>query len=55
VNNAALYILTVLVWGSTWIAIKFQLGDVSPLVSIGLIGGDGVRSRCIVSCAVRFG
>ncbi len=34
-NNTALYILTVLVWGSTWIAIKLQLGDVSPLVSIG--------------------
>lgn len=33
-NNLALYLLTVLIWGSTWIAIKFQLGDVSPLVSI---------------------
>jgi len=35
VNNVTLYVLTVLVWGSTWIAIKFQLGEVSPLVSIG--------------------
>lgn len=34
-NNAALYILTVFIWGSTWIAIKYQLGVVSPLVSIG--------------------
>ena len=34
-NNALLYMLTVLIWGSTWIAIKYQLGSVSPLVSIG--------------------
>lgn len=33
-NNLVLYLLTVLIWGSTWIAIKYQLGDVSPLVSI---------------------
>ncbi len=33
-NNALLYIATVLIWGTTWIAIKYQLGDVSPLVSI---------------------
>ncbi len=33
-SNAALYALTVLIWGSTWIAIKYQLGEVSVLVSI---------------------
>ncbi|NQY02188.1 MAG: EamA family transporter [Halieaceae bacterium] len=33
-NNSALYVLTVLIWGSTWLAITYQLGDVSPLVSI---------------------
>lgn len=33
-NNLVLYIATVLIWGSTWIGIKYQLGDVSPLVSI---------------------
>jgi drug/metabolite transporter (DMT)-like permease len=33
-NNALLYVLTVVIWGSTWVAIKFQLGAVSPLVSI---------------------
>ncbi|MFN2287076.1 MAG: DMT family transporter [Chromatocurvus sp.] len=33
-NTTLLYIYTVLVWGSTWIAIKFQLGDISPIVSI---------------------
>jgi drug/metabolite transporter (DMT)-like permease len=30
----ALYCITVLVWGSTWLAIKFQLGAVDPLVSV---------------------
>lgn len=32
-KNILLYITTVLIWGSTWIAIKFQLGTVDPLVS----------------------
>ncbi len=29
-----LYLVTVLIWGSTWIAIKFQLGHVDPMVSV---------------------
>lgn len=29
-----LYVLTVLIWGSTWIGIKYQLGVVEPLVSV---------------------
>lgn len=33
-SNAALYIATVLIWGSTWIAIEFQLGVVEPAVSV---------------------
>jgi drug/metabolite transporter (DMT)-like permease len=33
-NNSALYIITVLIWGSTWIAINYQLGDVALEVSI---------------------
>jgi drug/metabolite transporter (DMT)-like permease len=33
-SNAALYVITVLVWGSTWLAIEFQLGVVAPEVSI---------------------
>ena len=33
-SNAALYAITVLVWGSTWLAIEFQLGVVAPEVSI---------------------
>ncbi len=33
-SNLVLYIITVLVWGSTWFAIEFQLGVVAPEVSI---------------------
>ena len=33
-SNALLYAITVLVWGSTWLAIEFQLGVVAPEVSI---------------------
>lgn len=33
-NNAVLYLVTVLIWGSTWFAIEFQLGVVEPEVSI---------------------
>ena len=33
-STLPLYLITVLVWGSTWIAIKFQLGDVPPLASV---------------------
>jgi drug/metabolite transporter (DMT)-like permease len=32
--NIALYLSTVLIWGSTWIAIYWQAGDVPSLVSI---------------------
>ncbi|HEY5642527.1 MAG TPA: EamA family transporter [Woeseiaceae bacterium] len=33
-SNTALYVVTVLIWGSTWIAIEYQLGSVAPEVSI---------------------
>ena len=33
-SNWFLYLVTVLVWGSTWFAIEFQLGTVAPEVSI---------------------
>ncbi|WP_299976358.1 EamA family transporter [Desulfobacula sp.] len=33
-RNIILYIITVLVWGSTWLAIKYQLGSVDPMVSV---------------------
>jgi len=35
VNNWFLYGLTVLIWGSTWIGIKYQLGVVDIMASIG--------------------
>lgn len=33
-SNWVLYTITVMVWGSTWIAIEFQLGEVAPAVSV---------------------
>lgn len=33
-NNGLLYALTVAIWGSTWLAIEFQLGVVAPDVSV---------------------
>ncbi len=33
-NNSLLYLITVLIWGSTWIAINYQLGDVSHEASL---------------------
>lgn len=33
-NNSFLYLITVLIWGSTWIAINYQLGDVAPEASV---------------------
>ena len=33
-SNAFLYVVTVLIWGSTWFAIEFQLGVVEPEVSV---------------------
>jgi drug/metabolite transporter (DMT)-like permease len=33
-HNSLLYLITALIWGSTWLAIKFQLGIVTPELSI---------------------
>lgn len=33
-NHLSLYVVTVLIWGSTWLAIEFQLGVVAPEVSV---------------------
>lgn len=33
-NSTSLYLTTVMIWGSTFYAIKFQLGVVDPLVSV---------------------
>jgi len=34
IKNALLYALTVMIWGSTWLAIEYQLGEVPVLVSL---------------------
>ncbi len=33
-STLSLYAAAVLIWGSTWLAIKFQLGEVAPAVSV---------------------
>jgi drug/metabolite transporter (DMT)-like permease len=33
-KNLILYSTTVLIWGSTWLAITFQLGTVDPILSV---------------------
>lgn len=33
-KNFIFYTITVLIWGSTWLAIKFQLGTIDPMVSV---------------------
>ncbi len=45
-NNGFLYVIAVLIWGSTWIAIEFQLGVVEPEVS--------VVYRYVASAAILF-
>jgi drug/metabolite transporter (DMT)-like permease len=34
VPNFVLYLITLVIWGSTWLAIKFQLGTVTPELSV---------------------
>ena len=46
-NNLFLYIVTVLIWGSTFFAIEFQLGTVAPEVS--------VFYRYVLAAAILFG
>jgi len=33
-KNLFLFLIPTLIWGSTWLAIKFQLGNIDPLVSV---------------------
>lgn len=33
-QNIFYYVMTVLIWGTTWLGIKFQLGSVDPMVSV---------------------
>jgi drug/metabolite transporter (DMT)-like permease len=51
-NNLGLYLAAVLIWGSTWLAITFQLGRVPPEVSVAYrFGLAGLI--LIVWCLVR--
>jgi len=65
-SNLFLYVVTVLVWGSTWIAIEYQLGIVAPEVSVfyrftlaalllfAWCAGKGLRLRFSLTAHVRF-
>ncbi len=65
-SNRFLYTVTVLVWGTTWIGIEYQLGTVAPEVSVfyryvlaaaGLFawcGWKGVNLKFTASAHVRF-
>jgi len=44
--NLGLYTATVLIWGSTWLAIKFQLTEVPPALSVGY--------RFLLAAAILF-
>ena len=51
-GNAALYVATALIWGTTWFAIKFQVGDVAPELSVAY--RFGLASMILFAyCAVR--
>ncbi|MFA6312505.1 MAG: EamA family transporter [Sterolibacterium sp.] len=45
-SNLQLFAICVLIWGSTWIAITFQLGEVAPEMSVGY--------RFLLASAVLF-
>lgn len=65
-SNPVLYAITVLIWGSTWLAIEFQLGVVAPEVSVfyrytlaalllfGWCRGRGLRLRFGGAAHLRF-
>ncbi len=51
-SNTLLYVITVLIWGSTWLAIEYQLGVVEPEVSIVyryLIAASVLFLYCIIN------
>ncbi|HJP37842.1 MAG: DMT family transporter [Gammaproteobacteria bacterium] len=45
-TNFILYFFTVLIWGATWLAVEFQLGDIAPEVSL--------VYRYLIATAVAF-
>ena len=53
-NNGLLYLITALIWGSTWLAIKFQLGVVAPALSIAYRFGIAASMLFIFSLVRRL-
>lgn len=54
-QTAFLYGATVLIWGTSWFAIKYQLGEVDPLVSIAhRMALAAVLCACLTFLARRF-
>lgn len=52
VTNWILFLVPALIWGSTWLAIKFQLGPVAPEASV--VYRFGVASALLLAwCALR--
>ena len=49
--NFLFYTITVLIWGSTWLGIKFQLGVVDPALSVSYrFRPGGADPLCLVFC-----
>ena len=48
-NSLALFIIASLIWGTTWIAITFQLGDVAPEASVSY--RFAIASVCMLAIA----
>ena len=48
-TTALLYILVVLIWGSAWLAVKFQLGVVPPEISVAY--RIGIAALCMFAWA----
>ena len=51
-NIFFLYGTTVIIWGTTWLAIKFQLGSVDPMISV-LYRFIAAALTLVVYCKLR--
>lgn len=50
-SNLLLYLVVIFSWGTSWLAIKYQLGDVHPYVSVAyrfLLAGGILLSYCLI-------
>ena len=52
-NNISLYLLTVLIWGSTWIAVEFQI-PTSAVDPNGQIIGSSVAAEVSMFTVMRL-